>query len=128
EKSVTSNELQQLLNKIEDLAKLGSQDMAQQLLSELQDILENLQTGQQGNMDTAEQQQRMQQLDELGNLMREQQKLLDETMRAQQDAEMRFGRDPYGQPEMRGQQQRGQRGEKGGTPSPQELQERQQAL
>ncbi len=124
DKTVTSNELQQLLNKIEDLAKLGSQDMAQQLLSELQDILENLQTGQQGGPQSAQEQQGMRQLDELANLMREQQRLLDETMRAQQRAESQFGRDPFGEQQGEGQQGQSQSGQA----TPEELRQRQQAI
>lgn len=121
DKAVTSSELQQLLNKIEDLAKLGSQEMAQQLLSELQDILENLQSGQGSEM-AQQNGEGMQQLDQLSELMREQQKLLDETYRAQQQQGDQNG-DPFGQQQGRpqqaqrgqqqGQQGRGQQGQRG---------------
>lgn len=131
ENTVTSNELQQLLDKIEDLAKLGSQDMAQQLLSELQDILENLQTGQQSAGASEQQRESLQQLDELSRLMQEQQKLLDETFRAQQEAESRFSRDPFGDEQNgeAGEQQQGQQGQmQGGQQagsSPGQLRQRQ---
>src|SRR5262249_59767346 len=42
---VSDQELDKLLNNIEKLAKSGSKDLAEQILSELKDILDRLQTG-----------------------------------------------------------------------------------
>jgi uncharacterized protein (TIGR02302 family) len=138
ERSVTASELQQLLNKIEDLAKLGSKDSAQQLLSELQDILENLQSGQNGQ-ESAGNAESMKRLDELSQMMRDQQKLLDQTFRAQQDSEFdpfgsqgeqrqQGGQQQNGQPQSGGQGQQGGQGGQQGGQSASALQQRQQDL
>ncbi len=81
-KTVTPQQLQQLLNRIEGLAKAGSPEAAAQMLNELRDILESLQENQGGN--SAEDAARMQQLGQLHDIMRQQQQLLDKTFRTQQ--------------------------------------------
>ena len=45
-KMLRSQDLQRMLDQIENLAKTGARDAARQLLSELQNMLENLQAGQ----------------------------------------------------------------------------------
>lgn len=77
------DDLQKMLDRIEELAQTGSKDAAQQLLSELQQMMENLQAnrqqqGQQG------QNQAQQMLNELGDMIRRQQQLMDQTFRQQQ--------------------------------------------
>ncbi len=139
-KQVTSKELEKMLKDIEDLAKTGSRDAARQLLSELQQMLENAQTGQ--NSQNAQSQEMMNQLDELSNLMAEQQKLLEETYEAKRRAEGAESGEQEGQEGQKGQQgQKGQRGQQGRSgqqgqqgqsgqqgASLQELRERQEAL
>ena len=75
-------DLQRMLDQIENLARSGSRDQAQQLLSELQRMMNNLQAGrpQQGQQNDAMRQQ----MDKLGKLMREQQQLMEETFRYDQ--------------------------------------------
>lgn len=108
---LSQQDLQDMLDRIEDLAKLGDRDAAQQLLSELQRMLDSLQMAQRGQqMQNGQSSEMMQQLEELGRLMREQQRLMDDT----------FNLDQGQRPRQRGQQ--GQQGEQGPM-SPSELAE-----
>lgn len=85
-----SQDFDRMLDRIEELARSGARDAANQLLSELQGILDNLQTGQQmmANSQAAEM---MQSLDQLGEMIRRQQELMDQTYRAER------GLDPQGE-------------------------------
>jgi len=102
-KVVTSRDLQRMLDRARQLAHSGSQQQARELLSQLQDMLENLRAarpgqGQQGAGD-AEQMMRG-----LRDMMQRQQQLLDRSFRAQRG---------QGQRQGRGQQQPGQMGQMG---------------
>jgi uncharacterized protein (TIGR02302 family) len=83
-KSVTKKDLQDMLDKLEQLSKNGDKAGAEKLLSELDDMLQNMKPGGQsagGEGDGMLQQQ----MDELSDLMRRQQKLMDETQRLGQN-------------------------------------------
>lgn len=92
------SDLDRMMDQIENLAKSGNRDQAQEMLSQLQDMMNNLQAGrqqqQQQNGQGGEMRQKM---DELGQIMRRQQEMMNET----------FG---LGQ-QRRGEQQRGDRGQ-----------------
>lgn len=92
-------DLERMLDQIEQLAKSGARDQAQELLSRLQEMMNNLQAmRQQGGQQQGGQQGEMrQQMDRLGEIMRRQQELMNETFRMDQ---LRRG-------------ERGQRGENG---------------
>ena len=75
--------LDKLLDNIEKLAKSGSKDMAEQMLSELKDILDRLQTG--TFSDSAKQQRAAKMMKDLNDLVSKQQKLLDDTFKAKRD-------------------------------------------
>jgi uncharacterized protein (TIGR02302 family) len=116
-------DLKNMIDRFEQLARSGAKDAAKKLLEELQQMLENLQMarpGQQGGDDMDD--DMMSALDELGNMIREQQNLRDKTFRQGQ--------------EQRRNQQRGQRGQQNqqqgrqqGDPSQfGELRQNQQAL
>ena len=96
---LTGQELQDLLDRIEDLAQLGDMDAAQELLSQLQQMLDNLQMAQPGQMSPMDEEM-MRQMDELADMMRQQQQLMDETFQLNQ------GRRP-------GERGEGQQGEQG---------------
>jgi uncharacterized protein (TIGR02302 family) len=105
-KTVSPQDLEKLLNKIESLAKAGSPEAAAQMLNQLRDILESLQAGGQSNSASSQEDaEKMKQLDRLGDIMRQQQQLLDQTFRAQQGGgtEQEQGAQRGGQ----GQKQRG---------------------
>lgn len=100
-KTISPQDLQKLLNRIEGLAKAGSAEAAAQMLNELRDILESLQTAK-GGEEEEEDKESMQRLDRMTDILRQQQQLLDETFRAQQDSESADGKD---QRDERGQRQ-----------------------
>jgi hypothetical protein len=77
-----SEDLERMLDQIENLARTGARDAARQLLSELQNMLENLQTGQ-PMMSDQNGQEMMQSLEDLGEMIRRQQELMDKTFRAE---------------------------------------------
>jgi uncharacterized protein (TIGR02302 family) len=97
-KSVSREDLEKMLKDMEEMSKGGNNDMAQQMLDELDKLLQNLQPGGQdqqaggdGGMDNM--------MQGLGDMMKKQQRLMDETQR------------------MPGQgQQEGQQGEGGEKP------------
>ena len=79
-------DLKNMIDRLEQLARSGAKDAAKKLLEELQQMLENLQMarpGQQGGDDMDD--DMMSALDELGNMIREQQNLRDKTFRQGQD-------------------------------------------
>jgi uncharacterized protein (TIGR02302 family) len=77
---VTPEDLQKMMDAIEELSKQGAQDQAQALLDELDRILQNLQLvdPQQAGGDGGQMQGMM---DQLGEMMKRQQQLMDETQR-----------------------------------------------
>lgn len=81
---LTERDLERMLDQLEDLARSGSRDEAQQLLSQLQDMMNNLQAGQQQNQQGGQQSEMNQQLNELGDMLRRQQELMNETHRMEQ--------------------------------------------
>ena len=78
-------DLQRLLDKAREMAKGGARDAARQMLSQLQDMLENLQVNPQAqnSTDPAER-QATEMMRDLGDLARRQQNLLDKTFRDSQ--------------------------------------------
>jgi uncharacterized protein (TIGR02302 family) len=80
---LSQEDIERMLDRIEDLARLGDRDAAQQLLSQLQQMLDNLQMAQPGQMSPMDQEM-MRQMDELADIMREQQRLMDDTFQLDQ--------------------------------------------
>ena len=117
-KVVTPQDLQKMLDMIDKLSKSGNNEAAQKMLSQLEDILRNLKPGapQQQGQSGGQESPLGQMLDKLSDLMRKQQKLMDETQRMPQQG---MGED--GQPN---DQQPGQ-GSQQGTGN---LSDRQQGL
>lgn len=111
-------DLERMLDQIENLARSGNRDAAQQMLSELQRMMNNLQAGRppQGQSGQDNSQMR-QQLDKLGEILRDQQKLMEETFQLDQALKDRMQRgnpDPGQEGEQQqGQQQPGQQGQQG---------------
>ncbi len=103
QKQITQEDLQKMLDMIEKLQKDGQQDMAQQLLDELDKMLQNMQPGE--NQQAGEGDPMGEMMDQLSEMMREQQRLMDETQR------MQNGQQP-GQDGKDGNQQ-GQQGQNG---------------
>ncbi|CAI2933010.1 Deacetylase [Aminobacter niigataensis] len=120
------SDLQRMLDQIENLAKSGNRDQARELLSQLQDMMNNLQAGRRQQGQQGQQNSEMrQQMDKLGEIMRRQQEMMNETFRMDQ---MQRGQqqqdDPFGENGEPGQQQQqGQQGEgqQGRPMTPQEF-------
>jgi uncharacterized protein (TIGR02302 family) len=114
ENMLRQRDLDNMLDQIENLARSGARDQAQQMLQELQRMMNNLQAGRQQR----QQQQggpMRQQMDKLGELMRQQQQLMDETMRADRDRQSQSGegrdRQEQGQNQPGQGQDQGQQGQ-----------------
>lgn len=100
------SDIDRMMDQIENLAKSGDRDKAQQLLSQLQDMMNNLQAGrqQQGGQQDSEMRQQM---DKLGEILRRQQEMMNDTFRMDQ---MQRGERQRGQNR---EEQLGQDGEQG---------------
>ncbi len=82
-KAVRPQDLKNMLDRIENLARSGAKDAARQLLEELQAMLDNLQTAQPNSSNGDD--DAMSALDSLGDMIRKQQQLRDQTFRKGQD-------------------------------------------
>ena len=102
EELVSHQDLDKMLKSIEELVQAGSKDLAERMLAELKDILERIQTG--NFAENAQQQRAGKMMKDLGEVINEQQKLLDDTFAAkrQQSGEeagsQAFEVSPPGQP------------------------------
>jgi uncharacterized protein (TIGR02302 family) len=103
------SDLQRMLDQIENLAKSGNRDQARELLSQLQDMMNNLQAGKRQQGQQGQQNSEMrQQMDKLGEIMRRQQEMMNETFRMDQMQRGQQGdqqSDPFGDNGEQGQQQ-----------------------
>jgi uncharacterized protein (TIGR02302 family) len=110
---VRPEDLERMLNNLENMARQGSRDMAQEMLSQLRDLLDQLQSGRMANMGR-QSQQMMQMMDQFGDLIGKQQRLYDDTFGEQR----RQGeRGPQGQRKPQGQKGQGE-GRQGQQPAP----------
>ncbi|WP_235777159.1 TIGR02302 family protein [Rhizobium mesoamericanum] len=95
---IRQQDLERMMDQIENLARSGNRDAAQQMLSELQRMMNNLQAGrpQQGQQGQDNSEMRKQ-MDKLGQILRDQQKLMEETFKLDQQLKDRMQR---GDPNM----------------------------
>ncbi|MGX1098299.1 TIGR02302 family protein [Amorphus sp. MBR-141] len=110
---LSQQDLDRMLSQIEELAKSGARDQAEQLLSEMQRMMENLQAGTPQMMPQSGMGEMEQMLDQLGKMIQRQQELMNETHRL----------DRNGQPGQQGRRQPGGEGgeQNGMGQTPQEL-------
>ena len=104
-------DLDKMMDRIEDLAKSGSKDAAQQLLSELQQMMDNLQAMRPGQQQQGGEQNAMQQqMNKMGEMLQRQQQLMDKTFDL---GRQQIQRQQLGQQQGREnrQQQQGQQGQ-----------------
>ena len=95
-RTLRPQDLNQMLDRLERLARSGQRDAARRLLDQMQSMLENLQMAQPGQMDEGEDEMDSA-LNELGDMIRKQQQLRDRTYKQGQN--------------NRRDRQRGQRGQ-----------------
>ena len=98
-------DLQAIMNEIRNLARSGAREAARRLLAQLQSILENMRTGRMARTDQ-QSREAMQALNELQEIIKGQQELLDKTFR---EAQQRRGA-PRSGPMRGGPQRPGRRG------------------
>jgi uncharacterized protein (TIGR02302 family) len=104
ERALSQQDLKNMLDKLENLARNGSKDAARQLLQQLSQMMENLQMAS-PNGDDMGMDEMMSQLDELGDMIRQQQQLRDRTFRQGQDQRRRDAeRDRETEPGQPGEQ------------------------
>ncbi|MEM5502576.1 TIGR02302 family protein [Ahrensia kielensis] len=110
--------LDEMLDRLEEMAKSGARDKAMDMLSQLNDMMNNLQMAQPQQGQQGQQNQAQQQMNELGEILRKQQELMNDTFQRSQrpedgaqEGEQRQGEQPDGQQpgnSQQGQQQPGQ--------------------
>jgi uncharacterized protein (TIGR02302 family) len=98
-KVISSRDLQRMLDQARELARAGERDKARELLSQLQNMLENLRMAKPGEMQQRGTNQAQQMMRGMRDMMQRQQQLLDRSFRAQQQGQ---------------QGKMGQRGQQGG--------------
>jgi uncharacterized protein (TIGR02302 family) len=102
---LSQQDLEQMLRNLENMARSGNREMAEQMLSQLRDLLDRLQSGRMADQGQGQRLGKM--MDEFGDIIGRQQKLLDDTFKQQQGRQQ-------GQKGQQGQQgQKGQRGQQG---------------
>lgn len=104
QQTLNQQDLSEMLNRIEELARTGSRDAARELLAQMQQMLENLQAGRPQMMPDGMTSEMMQMLNELGEMIQKQQQLMDQTHQFNRDQQQQ------GQP--------GQEGQPGQNPGP----------
>lgn len=81
------DDLQSMVDQARELARTGSRDAAQEMLSRLQEMLENMQAGMPQGM-TPEQQRAQETMRQMEDLMRNQQELLDRSFERSQQGDL----------------------------------------
>jgi uncharacterized protein (TIGR02302 family) len=116
QETLAQQDLEQMMRNIEEMAKNGSREQAQQMLSEMQDLMERLQSGRQDQAQAQKNQEMMKMMEELGDMVGDQQKLMDDTFgeRREDGGEGREKQKPP--PGMKGMGGDGQEGDVGAPP------------
>jgi len=83
QQEISPQDLDKMLKNIEQLAKSGSKDLAQDMLAELKDVIDQLETGQ--NQSSAKDKRAERMMNDLKEMLSKQQKLLDDTYKAKRD-------------------------------------------
>ncbi|MEN0087211.1 MAG: TIGR02302 family protein [Pseudomonadota bacterium] len=80
--TLTENDINEMMDRIEELAQSGAEDAAREMLQQLQQMMDNLQTAQQGqpqNQGDGQNSEMNEAMDQLAEILQEQQRLRDET-------------------------------------------------
>ena len=83
-KMLRSQDLENMLNQLENLARSGNKDAARQMLSQMQRMMNNMMTARPNNGQKMQPSPMREQIDKLGELMQKQQKLMEETHKNEQ--------------------------------------------
>lgn len=118
--SMTQQDMQRMMDNLEQMAKNGSREEAQQMLSEMRDMMERMQQGKQDKEQAEKNEEMLKLMDELGGVVGDQQKLMDETFKERREQgrapknPMQKDQQRFGAENNDGPQQRGERGAKSG--------------
>lgn len=85
--AVRQQDLERMLNQLENMARSGNREAAQQLLSDMQRLMNNLQAGGTPRQPSEAEKRAREQVDKLGNILRDQQKLMEDTYKLNQQME-----------------------------------------
>lgn len=109
---VDSNDLHRMIEEARDLARSGQMDAAKRMLAELQRMLQALQQGMQAGRPNPEAQRAKRMMDDLRELSRRQQQLLDRSFKRSQQQGAMPGQRPDGEEGKRGGRQPGGEGDR----------------
>ncbi len=84
---IRQQDLEKMLNQLENMARSGNREAAQQLLSDMQRLMNNLQAGGNQRPPSEAENRARQQVDKLGKILRDQQKLMEDTYKLNQELE-----------------------------------------
>jgi hypothetical protein len=85
QKTLSQKDIEQMLDRMRDMARTGSRDAARQTLDQLRQMLDNLRAGRPSIATREQMEQARRASDALQAITKEQQELLDQTYRAQQE-------------------------------------------
>ncbi len=108
---LSQQDLERMMQNLEDMTKAGSREQAQQMLAQLRDLLERLQSGQMSKKEGQRGQMMMKKLNELGGLVGQQQRLMDDTYKQQRQGQMTPGGTMPGGQQGRETQKQGRQGQ-----------------
>ncbi|WP_042690775.1 TIGR02302 family protein [Azospirillum sp. B506] len=126
-------DLQQMLDRMREMAQTGARDAARQMLSQLQQMMENMRSGAMAQMNQQNGQQQQQNqawemMQQLQKLAQQQQQLLDQSFRQSQESMDQQGDQPRGRQPNQRRSQQGQQQQNTGSPTLQKQAEQQEAL
>lgn len=116
---LAQEDLERMMRNLEEMAKSGAREQAQQLLSEMQDLMERLQAGRMDQQQAQKNQEMMKMMEELGGMVGDQQQLMDDTFGERRREGEEEGGGQSGQqppPGMKGMGSEGSQGRAGAPP------------
>jgi len=120
---LSQRDLERMMDQIENLAKSGNREQAEELLSQLENMMNNLQARRQQQPGESSQQSEMrEQMNRLGEIMRRQQETMNETFRMDQMQRGEGQEQQFGEQGQQGEGQQGQ-GQQGQGMTPEEFAE-----
>ena len=81
---IRQQDLEQMMDQLENMARSGNKDAAQKLLNDMQRLMNNLQAGNGQRQPSEAESKARQQVDKLGQILRDQQKLMEDTYKLDQ--------------------------------------------
>jgi uncharacterized protein (TIGR02302 family) len=86
-KMITKEDIQKMLDEIEKLSQNGAKDAAKDMLAQLEELLKNMEPGMAQQGDQQDENAKNEMLNQLSEMMRKQQQLMDKTLRQPQPGE-----------------------------------------